>query len=78
VYVILDHVIVGTDLKGWPSLMAAILFLGGVQLLTLGIVSEYIWRISEESKGRPLYIVRERLGVADHRSEADDRTLAKR
>jgi polyisoprenyl-phosphate glycosyltransferase len=72
VYVILDHFIVGTALKGWPSLMAAILFLGGVQLLTLGIVSEYIWRISEESKRRPLYLVRDTLGLEpdprlDHR-----------
>jgi glycosyltransferase involved in cell wall biosynthesis len=62
-YVIADHFTAGSTLKGWPSLMAAILFLGGVQMLTLGIVGEYIWRISEESKRRPLYIVRDRLGL---------------
>jgi hypothetical protein len=62
-YVIVDYVANGTGLRGWPSLMGAILFLGGVQLVTLGIVAEYIWRISEESKGRPLYLVRERFGI---------------
>ena len=63
VYVVIEYFAKGTSLKGWPSLMAAILLLGGVQLLTLGVVGEYIWRISEESKRRPLYIVRERIGV---------------
>jgi polyisoprenyl-phosphate glycosyltransferase len=62
-YVIVEHFDVGSNLKGWPSLMAAILFLGGVQLLTLGIVGEYIWRISEESRQRPLYLVRDRIGL---------------
>jgi glycosyltransferase involved in cell wall biosynthesis len=70
-YVIAEHFDVGNNLKGWPSLMAAILFLGGVQLLTLGIVGEYIWRISEESKERPLYLVRDKLGIV---GEADDET----
>lgn len=65
IYVVIDHFAAGSTLKGWPSLMAAILFLGGVQMLTLGIVGEYIWRISEESKRRPLYLVRDRLGIED-------------
>jgi polyisoprenyl-phosphate glycosyltransferase len=76
-YVIIDHFVVGTDLKGWPSLMAAILFLGGVQLLTLGIVGEYIWRISEESKRRPLYLVRDTLGF-DGGVGRDDRAATVR
>jgi glycosyltransferase involved in cell wall biosynthesis len=67
-YVIAEHFVVSSNLRGWPSLMAAILFLGGVQLLTLGVVGEYIWRISEESKRRPLYLVRERLGIAEANS----------
>jgi dolichol-phosphate mannosyltransferase len=64
-YVVVEHFTVGSNLRGWPSLMAAILFLGGVQLLTLGIVGEYIWRISEESKRRPLYLVRDKIGIAE-------------
>jgi len=63
VYVIIDYLVAGTELRGWPSLMAAILFLGGAQLVTLGVIGEYVWRTSEESKRRPLYLVREGIGL---------------
>jgi dolichol-phosphate mannosyltransferase len=45
------------DLPGWTSLMVIVLFLGGIQLVTIGIVGEYIARIYEEVKGRPLYLL---------------------
>jgi glycosyltransferase involved in cell wall biosynthesis len=51
--------------RGWASIFTALLFLGGVQLITLGIVGEYVGRIYAEVKLRPLYVVRERLGFAD-------------
>lgn len=47
---------------GWASLMVAVLFIGGVQLMTLGIIGEYIGRIYEESKQRPLYLVADLIG----------------
>lgn len=50
--------------RGWTSIFTAVLFLGGVQLITLGIVGEYVGRIYAEVKRRPLYVVGERLGFA--------------
>jgi len=55
---------------GWASILVAILFLGGVQLVCMGIIGEYIGRIYAESKHRPLFIVRERLGFQAGNSEA--------
>lgn len=48
--------------RGWASLFVAVLFMGGVQLLTLGVMGEYLGRIYTEVKRRPLYAVQERLG----------------
>ncbi len=48
--------------KGWPALIMTVLILGGVQLLCLGIIAEYIGRIFEEVKHRPLFVVREWIG----------------
>jgi len=59
--VIYKTVLYGNDVRGYPSLMVAILFLGGVQLLSIGVLGEYLGRTFNEAKGRPLYFVGEFL-----------------
>jgi len=49
--------------RGYPTLLAAVLFLGGVQLLSIGILGTYVARIYRESKRRPLYVVAEEIGA---------------
>jgi glycosyltransferase involved in cell wall biosynthesis len=62
VYIIIVTLTSGIDVPGYASLMVAVLFLGGLQLLSLGVLGEYVGRILTETKARPLYIVRETIG----------------
>jgi glycosyltransferase involved in cell wall biosynthesis len=59
-WMVLRTLLFGIDLPGYASLMTAVLFLGGLQLIGLGVVGEYLGRVFEEVKHRPLYLVRER------------------
>jgi glycosyltransferase involved in cell wall biosynthesis len=58
-YLVIETLLYGNSVKGYPSLMVAVLFLGGMQLLALGIIGEYLSRIDEESKQRPIYLVQD-------------------
>ena len=62
---IVRYFIYGVDVPGFESIIVAVLFLGGVQLLSLGVLGGYIGRIFNEVKGRPLYIVRRTYGFDD-------------
>ncbi|HLN24106.1 MAG TPA: glycosyltransferase family 2 protein [Patescibacteria group bacterium] len=57
--------IYGIDVPGYESIIVIVLFLGGVQLITLGILGHYLGRVFNEVKGRPLFIVRDRFGFSD-------------
>ena len=60
-YAIYLKLFTDATIQGWTSLMIAVLFIGGVQLITLGIIGEYIGRISDEVKQRPPYIIRDKI-----------------
>jgi glycosyltransferase involved in cell wall biosynthesis len=61
--VIAQTLVFGVRVPGYASMMVALLFLGGLQLLSLGILGEYVGRILVEAKGRPLYVIRQKLGI---------------
>ncbi|NNF37588.1 MAG: glycosyltransferase family 2 protein [Gemmatimonadetes bacterium] len=70
----------GATVEGWATIMVAMLFLGGIQLICLGIMGEYIGRIFTEIKGRPLYVVDEVVasGAGDRPGVEPDRHAAER
>jgi glycosyltransferase involved in cell wall biosynthesis len=61
IYMVIETLIHGNPVPGYPSLIVIILILGGVQLVAIGILGEYLGRIFNETKGRPLYFVNEYL-----------------
>jgi polyisoprenyl-phosphate glycosyltransferase len=62
-YLVLRTLVSGVDVPGYASLMVAVLFLGGLQLIVLGVIGEYLGRSYTEAMKRPLYIIRDRAGL---------------
>jgi glycosyltransferase involved in cell wall biosynthesis len=62
-FIVADALIFGNRVPGYASLMTSVLFLGGVQLISLGVLGEYVGRILTETKQRPLYVVRDTVGI---------------
>lgn len=63
-YIVIEHMFYDNPVKGWPTIVTILLFFSGINLLSLGVVGEYIARIYDEVKGRPLYLVRQSDGQA--------------
>jgi glycosyltransferase involved in cell wall biosynthesis len=61
-FFLLRTLLFGTDLPGFPSLIVSIMFFSGIQLISLGMIGEYVGRIFAEVKRRPLYLIGERVG----------------
>ncbi|NJC33248.1 glycosyltransferase involved in cell wall biosynthesis [Sphingomonas jejuensis] len=70
VWIVVRTIIFGIDLPGYASLLTVMLFMNGLVLTGLGVIGEYVARIFSEVKGRPLYLVRGRLGVEDARGRS--------
>lgn len=62
-YLVLDHFLVGDAVSGWSTIVVSLMFFIGVQMISTGIVGEYVARIFEEVKGRPLYLVKSDAGT---------------
>jgi len=71
-YIVLKTLVVGTDLPGWATLVVGISFLSGIQLLSIGVLGEYIARIFIEVKQRPPYVIGRRHEYSG--SEARDKS----
>ncbi len=61
-YVLINKLFFGTRVEGWTSVMLTVLLLGGVQLVMIGVLGEYLWRALDEARARPLYIIERTLG----------------
>jgi glycosyltransferase involved in cell wall biosynthesis len=72
-WIIVKTLVYGADVPGYPSLMVVILFLGGIQLIALGIIGEYLGRLFMESKQRPLYLI-DRFEAPGSEKEASGET----
>ncbi|NOX76321.1 MAG: glycosyltransferase family 2 protein [Gammaproteobacteria bacterium] len=70
-FIFLQTLLFGNPVPGYPSLLVVVLFLGGIQLMALGIIGEYLGRMFDETKGRPLYLVKEYVPDQQEKESAE-------
>jgi glycosyltransferase involved in cell wall biosynthesis len=75
---LVETLVYGSNVPGFPTLIISVLFFAGVQLICLGVIGEYLGRVYEEVKGRPLFLVAEELGLERPSSGADTTTAGER
>ena len=63
IYIVCKTILFGEPIAGYPTIMVTILFLGGVQLLSIGIIGEYLGKVFNETKGRPGYFINSYNGM---------------
>lgn len=63
-YIVINKLWFGAQVQGWTLVMLAVLVLGGVQLVMIGVLGEYLWRILDEARARPLYLIERTLGLS--------------
>ncbi|CAN5248136.1 glycosyltransferase [soil metagenome] len=64
-FIVAHTIFDGNSVNGYPSIIVSVMFFGGVQLLSLGVLGEYVGRILVETKQRPIYIVRDQIGLPE-------------
>ena len=62
IFIVVNHFLTHAAVAGWSSLMAAVLVLGGIQMLMLGVLGEYLWRVLDETRQRPRYLIEDMTG----------------
>lgn len=71
-YIVIETLLFGSDVAGWATVAAGIMFSTGIQLVCIGVIGEYVGRLYEEVKQRPLYLIDETISSdLDHRSHLD-------
>ena len=68
-FIIIKTLVLGIDVPGYASIVSIVLFIGGIQFITLGVIGEYVGRIFTEVKGRPIYIIDETISASSKPDE---------
>lgn len=74
IYIVMDTLIFGSDVPGWATVAAGIMFSTGIQLICIGVIGEYVGRLYEESKQRPIYLINEIIRDENHLNNASKTT----